>query len=169
VTRAAARFALAGIAGDYATELGLTGWQSGEATSVAARLLGEWILARGTLGSGEIEAALRQVRAFIEAHGASRFQSMRPRLNGAGEEIPERIVNRAGFKGEDAQGNTEYFVLPEAFRSELCRGFDYRMVARALADRGWLRSERGRLTLKPRLPELGLTWVYVIRAAIVEG
>jgi uncharacterized protein (DUF927 family) len=169
VMRAAGRFALAGIAGDLATEVGLTGWQPGEATTAAACCLSEWILARGTVGSGEVEAALRQVRAFIEAHGASRFQSVHPRLTSVGEEIPERVPNRAGFKREDAKGQTEYLVLPEVFRTEVCAGFDYRIVARALADRGYLVCESGRLMLKPRLPELGTAWVYAIRSRIVEG
>jgi len=169
VTRAAGRFALAAVGGELATELGLTGWQSGEGTEAAARCLSEWIAARGTIGRGEIEAALRQVRGFLEAHGASRFQSMHPRLTSVGEEIPERVINRAGFKREDAEGETEYLVLGEVFRRELCAGFDHRMVARTLEERGYLVSDNGRLMTKPRLPELGNTWVYAIKSGILEG
>ena len=169
VIRAAGRFALAAVGGELATELGITGWRSGEATGASVRCLTEWIAARGTIGRGEIEAALRQVRAFLEAHGASRFQSMHPRLTSLGEEIPERVVNRAGFRRENAKGETEYLVLAEVFRRELCAGFDYRMVARTLGERGYLASDSGRLMTKPRLPELGNTWVYVIKSGILEG
>jgi uncharacterized protein (DUF927 family) len=169
VTRAAGRFALAAVGGELATEVGLTGWQAGEATTAAARCLSEWILLRGTIGSGEVEAAIRQVKAFLEAHGAARFQSVQARLTGFGEEIPERIINRAGFKRTDAAGETEYLVLPEAFRGEMCKGFDHRMVARTLADRGWLVSDSGRLMIKPRVPELGTMWLYCIRARITES
>jgi uncharacterized protein (DUF927 family) len=168
VTRAAGRFALAGITGDLATEVGLTGWQPGEAMAVAVRCLNEWILARGTIGSGEVEAALRQVRAFIEAHGASRFQSVQSRLTSCGEEIPERIINRAGFKRTDAAGETEYLLLPEVFRAEVCKGFDARLVARVLEERGWLDSSADRNQVKVRVPELGSIWVYAVKASIME-
>jgi len=168
VTRAAGRFALAAVGGELATEVGLTGWQAGEATTAAARCLSEWILLRGTIGSGEVEAAIRQVKAFLEAHGGARFQSVQARLTGFGEEIPERIINRAGFKRTDAAGETEYLILPEIFRTEVCKGFDARLVARVLGERGWLDSSADRNQVKVRVPELGSIWVYAVKASIME-
>ncbi|MBZ5562329.1 MAG: DUF927 domain-containing protein [Acidobacteriia bacterium] len=168
VRRAAGRFALAAAAGELATDIGLTGWQRGEAKNAASCCLVEWIEARGTIGLADSEAGVRQVRAFIEAHGASRFQSVLPRRTGIGQEIPERVVNRAGFKRENPQGETEYLVLSEVFKGEVCNGFDYQMVAHTLADRGFLVCDAGRLTLQVRLPEVEKTRVYAIKSAILE-
>jgi putative DNA primase/helicase len=168
VTRAAGRFALAGVAGELATELGITGWQPGEARNAAARCLEDWLLERGTLGAADIEAGIRQVRQFIGAHGNSRFQAAQPRRI-SGEPVTEHIPNRAGFKREDEEGNIEYLVLPDIFRSEVCRGFDVRTVARALADRGYLCTDKERLQVKRRLPDFGSIWVYGIRSSIMDA
>lgn len=168
VTRAAGRFALAGVAGELATQLGITGWQPGEARNAATRCLEDWLLERGTLGAADIEAGIRQVRQFIAAHGSSRFQAAQPRRV-FGESVPEHVSNRAGFKREDEEGNVEYLVLPDIFRGEVCRGFDVRSVARALADRGFLCTDKERLQVKRRLPDFGPVWVYAIRASIIGG
>jgi len=168
VARAAGRFALAAVGGELATELGLTGWEAGEAEKAAGLCLLEWVERRGTIGSGEVEAAIRQVKVFLEAHGASRFQAVQPRFTSFGEEIPERIVDRAGFKRTDGAGETEYLVLPEVFRVEVCKGFDARLVAHVLAERGWLDSSADRNQVKVRVPELGSIWVYAVKASIME-
>ncbi len=71
VRRAADRFALIAAAGELATQWGLTGWQAGESIEAANRCFTEWIDGRGTLGNSDVEAGIRQVRAFIGAHGTS--------------------------------------------------------------------------------------------------
>jgi uncharacterized protein (DUF927 family) len=47
VQRVARRFALVAVAGELATEAGLTGWAQGEATTAAAHCLRDWIEAFG--------------------------------------------------------------------------------------------------------------------------
>jgi putative DNA primase/helicase len=167
VIRAGGRFALAGIAGELATEFGITGWQQGEAKKAAARCLEDWLCLRETFGASDIERAVRQVKAFLEAHGGSRFQAI-PRRGFLAEGSPEHVHNRAGFKREDEDGTTRFFILSEIFRTEVCRGFDHRAVAHALADRGWLESSSGRNQVKVRVPELGPTWVYAVKSSIME-
>ena len=60
-----------------------------------------------------------------------------------------RVINRAGFRRRDVltedertgaktYGPWEYFVLPEAWRREVCKGFDHKAIARALAAQGGL-------------------------------
>lgn len=160
VTRAASRFALVAAAGESAQEITL--WPEGEAISAAAVMFKAWLDGRGTKGSSDAEAAIRQVRAFIEAHGASRFQS-------EGDE-QGKVINRVGFKRKDEQDNTEYLILPEAFRKEVCAGYDYRAVARALIEQGYLTTGKGnRLMIQRRFPELGQTYVYAIKSKIVLG
>jgi uncharacterized protein (DUF927 family) len=138
VFRVGQRFAIIAVAGELATSAGITGWAEGEATEAAARCLRSWIDGRGTSGAGDAEAAIRQVRAFIEAHGSSRFQSAKPRSDGAGEPIPEKVINRAGFRVEEEGTVLEYLILPEVFKGEVCKGFNHQMVAKALRDRGYL-------------------------------
>jgi uncharacterized protein (DUF927 family) len=99
-----------------------------------------------------------QVRAFLGAHGHSRFTPFTD---------PDRPTsNRAGFRRETADGGEEFYILPEVFKSEVCRGFDHRAVARELARRGALKREADKLTRKERLPRLGNVAVYRVTPAI---
>jgi putative DNA primase/helicase len=120
VSRAAMRFAIIAAAGEVATEWGLTGWLKEEANQAAERCFHEWVKARGTKGASDIEAAISQVRSFLGANGASRFQMLDPVQ---AEITAERIINRAGFKRLSSDGQTEYLILQETFRSEICAGY----------------------------------------------
>lgn len=161
VSRVARRFALAAAAGEIATGQGLTGWHDGEASKAIESCLKAWIRTRGSTGPSDMDAAINQVAAFIEAHGASRFQADTPNM--------EKVINRAGFLARDGEGNiTHYYVLPEIFRREVCAGFEPDSVARALLDRGFLDpAGKGRLQRKPRIPGLGTVWVYAVKPSIL--
>ena len=168
VSRAAGRFALIGAAGAFATEFGVTGWREGEAEGAAKACFDSWLDSRGSTGVGDVEAAIRQVRAFIEAHGNSRFQSVVPRHDGRGNEIHERVIDRVGFKSVNPEGDTEFLILGEAFRQEVCKGLDYRMVAKVLDEHGHLRTDsKGKRSVLHNLPELGRIQVYAVRASIL--
>lgn len=168
VKRAADRFALIGAAGELATEYGLTGWREGEAIDTAKRCFEEWVEERGTLGASDIEVAVRQVRGFLEAHGTSRFQLLRV---GHGDEEAQIIRDRAGFRrfSSEEDNETEYLILPETFRNEVCKGFSYQAVATELDRRKLLIRELPHLTIKRNLPEVGSVRVYCVRAAISGG
>ncbi len=166
VSRAALRFAIIAAAGELATEWELTGWRPGEAIEASERCFHEWVRARGTKGASDIEAAISQVRSFLGANGASRFQLLNPVQP---DIAAERITNRAGFKRLNSDGQTEYLILQETFRTETCAGYSYAAVLRDLDKRGFLVREHPNMTVKPRLPELGSIRVYCIRASILEG
>lgn len=159
VLRAASRFALVAAAGEFATAEGITGWQEGEALAAAEGLFQSWVDRRGTSGNSDAEAGVRQVRAFIEAHGSSRFQS----------DSDSKVVNRAGFKLTD-EDDSEYLIFPEVFRREVCAGFDARALARELARRGFLRREPGKhLTVRARPPEGGKSVrMYAVSGSVLE-
>ena len=161
--RAADRFALIGTAGELATKWGLTGWSEGEAAGAAERCFKEWVKVRGTTGSSDTEAAIRQIRAFLGAYGDSRFQALNP-----GSPETPRIPNRAGFKRVNDEGETEYLILLEAFRNELCAGFSSGSVLKELDRCHLLVRDHRNMTVKPRLPGLGSPRVYCIREAILE-
>jgi uncharacterized protein (DUF927 family) len=167
VFRVASRFGVVAAAGESAEEI--TGWQSGEAYAAAETLFQSWLPSRGTAGAGDIEAAIRQVRAFIEQHGASRFQDATPKTDHQGNPIQEKVINRAGFKHIDEDSEMEYWILPEAYRQEVCKGFDSTEVARALVERGYMEKDSdGKFSVRRSLPELGRKRVYVLRAGVLE-
>jgi uncharacterized protein (DUF927 family) len=161
VRRVAQRFAMIAAAGELATEWGFTGWPAGEAEAAALACFRAWIGARGTAGSAEPAAMLGKVRQFLEAHGESRFATW---------DAPEgrATINRAGFRKPTADGaGFEYFVLAEAFRAEVCAGFDHRAVARVLVEAGALMTDSdGGTTRKERLPGMGNARCFRILPAI---
>jgi putative DNA primase/helicase len=138
VFRAAKRFALVAFAGEMASSLGVTGWQAKEAINAAEIIFRAWFDNRAGRGSSDAERAISQIRAFIEAHGTSRFEM----LTASDESLDtSRINNRAGFRKVNDAGEMEYLFLPEIFRSEVCRGFDYKFVCKILDERRLLRHD----------------------------
>ncbi|MFC7408891.1 DUF927 domain-containing protein [Hydrogenophaga atypica] len=191
VERVGARFALVGAAGELATAAGLTGWAVGESERAARACFNAWLAARGGIGNGEVTAMLRQVRRFLEAHGEGRFTwwhraaddhnsktlhraGLRRMINDRGEPIKTNHDHAADYGdrmpaafGEGV--SVEYFVLSEVFKGELCQGFDAQAVAAVLAEHGCLVvKEKGRHSVKERLPGVGLARCYRITANIFD-
>lgn len=158
VERVARRFALVAVAGELATRYKLTGWTEGEATQAARKCFAAWLEGNGGNGNREERAILAQVRAFFEAHGASRFEDLKA-LN------DQRIPNRAGYYRNGEDGEREFLVLREAFHREVCQGFDEKTVKQVLLKAGLLLPGKdGKPTQVLRLPGLSSTSrVYVIR------
>jgi uncharacterized protein (DUF927 family)/phage/plasmid primase-like uncharacterized protein len=155
VLRVAQRFGLVAVAGELATHYGVTGWPEGEATQAASRCFAAWLDSFGGTGNREDRALLAQVRGFFETHGASRFEDV-------GAAFDQRIINRAGFYRAGADGEREFLVLPEAFKRDVCAGFDLKAATRCLQAHGWIvPGGDGRPTQKPRLPGIGTARVYV--------
>lgn len=155
ITRVARRFALVATAGELATQFGLTGWQRGESFQAAHKCFQSWQETFGTEGNREDRAIMAQVRAFFETYGTSRFDNVKEPNN-------ERIINRAGFYKTDDAGFRVYMVLPEAFKNELCKGFEPRMATRILLNAGWITSAPdGKASHKPRIRGVGTPRLYV--------
>jgi len=155
VLRVAQRFGLVAVAGELATHYGVTGWPEGEATQAASRCFAAWLDSFGGTGNREDRALLAQVRGFFETHGASRFEDV-------AATVDQRIMNRAGFYRTGLDDAREYLVLPEAFKRDVCAGFDLKAATRCLLSQGWIvPGGDGRPTQKPRLPGIGTARVYV--------
>ncbi len=195
VSRVASRFALVGIAGELATHAGITGWTEGEAIEAAKVCFSAWLDGRGGSGNTEHATIIRQVSGFFQAHGDSRFVWW----HRANDDHKPNTINRAGFKrmlskdGTPINSNTdhhkefgdkihqadsdgielEYFVLPEIFRGEMCKGFSVKAVTRLLIERGLLMPEgagdKARPDRKERLPGMGLTRCYRFNPKIVSS
>ena len=165
VYRAACRFGFVAGVGEYCIEIGVLPWQPGEATAGVRDCFIAWLECRGGNQASEEVRALAQVRRFLESHGESRFSPMK--LEGIEESHP-RTIQRAGFRKDSAYGGTEYLVLPEAYRTDLCCGFDPKLVTMVLRDRGFLEiGKDGKSQVMKRLPGNDVaTRVYVIKPSI---
>ena len=190
VWRVARRFGCIGWAGELATHFGLTGWERGDAMRAVESLFNEWLETRGGTGLSEERDMLRAVRAFLEQHGESRFKWW----HRADDDRAANTPYRCGFRrvvhqgrpvksdadfGQEYGGDRmteeqrldsaiEYFVFTEAFRNEVCKGFDHQAVSELLLRNGFLDADPGRRQKKVRLPSYsgGPTWCYVIKPAI---
>lgn len=165
VHRVLTRFALVAAAGECATFLGITGWEADMASSAALRCFRDWLNQRES-GSGmhETTAILRQVRAFFQRHGDSRF-ALWTKTPFQQDRVTQ---NRAGFRRVSGTAY-EYFVLTECFKSEICSGHNPKDVSKILVDRGILvPGSDGRSAGVATLPGIGSTRCYHFRPSVME-
>jgi putative DNA primase/helicase len=189
VRRVGSRFALVAAAGELATQASITGWQPGQAAWAVRQCFNAWLGARGHLDNGEEVAMLRQVRAWLEKNGDALLTYTH---RGTDDHKPATPL-RAGFKrlidddgkplkidaatdylernsapetSERRMALVEYLLLPEAFRRDVCKGFDAQAVAQVLKRRGHLVFEADRLSIKHRLPGLGKATCYHVKPSI---
>ena len=128
-----------------------------------------WLESRGGNVASEELRALAQVREFLEHHGESRFTLLAP--EGIEDNIGHGTINRAGFRKVLDDGSIEYWVLPEAYKSDVCRGFDPKLVTRMLKAKGFLQIDKdGKAQVANRIPGTQgtkeTTRVYVIKPEI---
>jgi putative DNA primase/helicase len=126
--RAAARFALMALAGEVATDYGITCWPQGLGIKAAAECFRAWRVLRGP-GNDERRQILEIVAAFMERHGDSRFSDS----EGTGE---IQIRERAGW-WEDRSGVRTYLFTSGGMREAL-KGFDFNRALDVLQDAGVL-------------------------------
>ena len=131
VLRVCDRFGLVAAAGELAREFGIVPWKEGDALEAATRCFNNWFDNRGGKEAGEVQAAISQVRLFVEQHGDARFEPL--------HQTPDRpIVNRAGWrKGEGAKRG--WLVPPETWKAEVAVGHNPTFVAEMLAEREMLK------------------------------
>lgn len=190
VQRVGARFGLVACAAELATEAGITGWGQGQGTAAAAACFKAWIASRGGVGNTEQRQMIGQVRGFLLSHAEARF----PWWHRQGDDHAPNAQNRAGLRrlidanhnvvetsrdhresfgdgnpGPESGTTVDYFIFPEAWRTDVCAGFDHRAVAKLLIERGYLQAERGgRADKQMRLPLIGKTRVYHVDNALFD-
>lgn len=167
VRRVAQRFALIGAAGELATAHKLTGWPSGAAEDAAGRCFADWLEARGGAGESEPREMFRAVQGFIGMHSEGRFTDM----DRADDDRAPRTLAKAGWrvKKRDADG-WEYWILPECWRNEVCKGFDSTAVARVLVERGFLKPDGKGFTRRERIKGTSeMVRVYRILPGILDA
>jgi putative DNA primase/helicase len=164
VIRVAQRFALIGTAGEIAAGAGVLPWEPGVAVQAAARCFQDWMEARGGSEPAETQDGIEQVRAFIAAHGMSRFV---PAWEVGGAEHIVRDV--AGYRKRVGDA-WDYFVTPSAWKDEVCKGFAASTIVAALIERQWLVSPETGLhrTCQVRVPGQGRLRLYHLSCKLVE-
>jgi putative DNA primase/helicase len=130
-SRAVGTFALIGMAGELATEYGLTGWKEGDAINAAITAFQSWRKYRGT-GKTEDRQILQAVRDFILQHGDSRFSKLG---NSTSENL--HIKNRAGWWKESDIDERVYLFHAPALR-EAVPGFEITKILDVLQKAGWI-------------------------------
>lgn len=161
IVRVANYFALVAVAGELASQANITGWQSGTAFNAVQQVFNQWLGSFEQVGDFEDREMLAHVKAFFEANESSRFESITPDPDHA-----ERIYNRVGY-WKIENGEKVFYVLPEQFKKEICKGYDSRKVARALLTHNLLEHDTGKSVKTVRLPCRNLAVkVYAIRESI---
>lgn len=162
VQRVCQRFGLVAAAGELAASFGVLPWPQWEARDAAVACFRSWLEGRGGVEPAEVREGIAQVRAFIEAHGSSRFEDW----DGSGS---EKVVNRAGFRRKDELDQLQFYVMPEAFRREVCAGFNPKTLARVMVDRGILQPDgAGKFQVSVKPPNYQKARFYLIHADKLE-
>ena len=144
VKRVAARFGLVAAGGMLATEAGITGWSKEEADRAATICFNAWLTLRGSAGNREDQQALEQVSSFFQLHGESRFS----KWDGGDY---SKTVNRSGFVRYE-NGEQVFYVYPQVFRKEICKGFDSKRILTLLANKELLIVDSGRSDISRKPP-----------------
>jgi putative DNA primase/helicase len=151
--RAAGRFALLALAGEAATDYGITGWPEGAAIEAAAEGFKAWRSTRGRRND-ERRQILESVSGFIERHGDSRFSD----ADGHADTIRN---NRAGWwRGNDA--GRIYLFNADGLKDAL-KGFDFKRALDTLQEAGAL-PDTGGERAKPMRIDGRVVRLYQINA-----
>jgi putative DNA primase/helicase len=159
--RAAARFALIGLAGELATEYGVTGWPVGAAVNAAAYAFKLWQGGRGK-GNDERRQIAERVRSFIERHGDARFSSADFTFE------TQHVRDRAGWWRSKDDGR-EYLFTADGMREAL-KGFDFKRALDVLQELGALPAQGsdGKRSRHYRVGGMGVR-LYPINPEKLEG
>src|SRR5215471_6221440 len=110
-----------------------------------------------------LRTAIEQIRGLLERHGDGRFDPVTPDPNA------RPVIDRLGYvhgQGSDR----EWWILRQTWRDVFCLGFDAKVTAKALIERGLLLPGDGSKTSRPVRLGGRVTRAYVLPAeAWTEG
>lgn len=167
IERVLARFGVAAAAGCIAADRGILPMSQGQVTNAITTIFRAWKEHRGGGESEERRNALRHLKHFFEAHGASRFEEVvQDKSTDDSARGNDRIIrDRCGYRVEQDDGAWLYYVLPGAWEQEICGPHAPDLVAKIALESGALLTGEGRHRQKKvRLPDYPQgTRVYAIR------
>ncbi|MCG0994860.1 DUF927 domain-containing protein [Acetobacter indonesiensis] len=174
------RFAMIALAGELATEFGLTGWDHDTPDVLVSMCFGDWLRARGTAGRREDEQAIQQLRDFITQNLSARLEPWidkdadeMPVEWGEGKPPPERYrtQKQAGWRRWAKGPDGRYIwcpILNPAGMREALTGLNQIEAKKILVERGLLIPGKGGKNSDLMAPPgyAKNTRVYVISAHI---
>lgn len=92
-------FALVAVAGEWATEFGITGWETGAAETAVIKIAKRWLEARGGDAPHDQAEAIKQTRDYLLQHETSRFVPIR--VEGKNAESQGAIAEVAGYRDSE--------------------------------------------------------------------
>jgi putative DNA primase/helicase len=168
VHRVGRRFALYAAVGEVLIEQGIMPWDAGEGYAAARTCFQSWIQGRGGIGSMESDDAITRLRRFIEQFGESRFTEIG--VLGVESTVGNiRTNDRAGFRKIAEDGLTDFYIFPEAYKAEICKGTSAKSVTKILLNLGALVvGSDGKPQIAKRLPGMGIMKVYHVRSSVLS-
>lgn len=166
--RVATKIALVAAAGELAIKFGIFPWPMGTALNAADFVFKGWLERRGSRGSSEMQQALERVQLMFEKHGDTRFDHLRADTD---TDPPDSDLHSPSGKRDPADGpaltaNTarpltqnrlgwtavvkthrtakperRWYISPQTWKDEVCRGFDVSTLTSELEKRGALEME----------------------------
>ncbi len=161
VARVANRFGLIAAAGELAIKFGiLPSLNQEDVIEAIAKCFKAWVYERGNVQDLEQKTAIAQVKAFLEKYGESRFINI-------GESSLVKPIDRAGYR-QRIDGVFHYYILPEVYKNEVCRGLNYKQVSQYLIQRKLLVTDnQGRSVESRYFPDIGKIRVYHLTGEIL--
>lgn len=129
VGRVMTKAGLVAVAGEMAISAGILPWTAGAAEASVRRCVGDWLSVRGGTGAREEIDVLRQVQAFVSAHGAARFEDTT-----ADDAAPVR--DRAGWR------NAKSFLFTAPAFEQAVAPATKKFAAQVLAEAGYMRGTK---------------------------
>ncbi len=128
--RAAKRFALVALAGELATEYGITGWEAGQAITAINECFKKW---REFFGGGDIEdqQILQSVKDFIDRFGDARFTNI-----SSSSDI--KVNDRAGYWAKGDTDNDRVYLFNDYGLTEALMNHGLKRGVEILKKHGWL-------------------------------
>ena len=146
-----------------------------------------WVEVRGGVGNLENITMLSQLVGWFVANQEGRFKWWQR----ANDDHDGKVSNMAGYRrimreGKEAELTYEkedgqwvkdsagcevvWYVYPDVFKHDICKGFDYRVMAQLLVDRGIIQTDKVGFMKKVRLPmSTGTTNMFVFNQSVFSA
>lgn len=140
--RVAGRFAILAMAGELATEYGITGWQEGEAIKAAGDGLQAWRSLQADKDGANRERGqiVQAITDFIDRHGDSRFSDA-DAVPDTSQQRQTIIHNRAGYWRTTTERGRVYLFNSVGMREAL-KGHDFGRAITYLQEAGLMPPSR---------------------------
>ncbi|WP_050798397.1 DUF927 domain-containing protein [Commensalibacter intestini] len=122
----------------------------------------DWISHNPNMQEHEEKQMILHIKHYLETHGANRFIDIT-------FADTDRTPHRVGYKKKNANGVFDYLILSEAWKKEVCKGFDPLQMARILRDHLFLDvPQPDRMKQKVTIPSMGDIRCYIVKGEILN-